>query len=86
MVGFVREDSAPGGGSGTYDATMGSYSSYGTVFTGATVVWPRVLNEWDTGADSRSIPQLWSAPPNGIGGDGHPPLPSAAGSQSLRTD
>ncbi|MEK6371455.1 MAG: VCBS repeat-containing protein [Acidobacteriota bacterium] len=46
---FSREGmlNPPGKVCGDYAATMGFYSAYGQVFTGATIHWVMILNEWD---------------------------------------
>ncbi|MEK6372956.1 MAG: VCBS repeat-containing protein [Acidobacteriota bacterium] len=72
---FSREDSGPGRVvNGVYAATMGVYESNGIVFTGSTVHWANILNEWDTdGGAFRDVPQQWHGQPQNDP-QGHPIL------------
>jgi len=73
---FSREDSGPGRVvNGVYAATMGVYESNGIVFTGSTIHWANILNEWDTDAGAfRSVPQQWKDGQPQKDPQGHPIL------------
>jgi hypothetical protein len=71
---FSREGCILPNVGGVYAATMGMYSSYGSVFTGSTINWVFVLDEMDAngGFSWLSAPPNW--PPQSKDADGNPIL------------
>lgn len=89
---FTREGDVPGSPTGIFAATMGCYSSYGMVFTGSTIHWVMILDEWDyaggfflSGQNSENVPiEYWALPPSSPSNWGStPPQTDAQGNPIL---